>query len=249
MSEQRLAGKVAVVTGGARGLGQAYAERLAQDGADVAVIDLNAADETEKSVKAAGKKFFSSIGDVTEPETVEKFAADVKTQFGRCDIVVNNAGIYPFEPVSEMSFENWRKVLATDLDAPFIVSKAFLNLLKASGSGRIINVTSNTVWTVTVNFAHYISAKAGVVGLTRALATELADDKITVNCIGPSLVRTPGTEENGAVAYLENYSKTQAIHREETPQDLAGAVAFFASDDARFITGQTLIVDGGLVRL
>ena len=147
-----------------------------------------------------------------------------------------------------MTFEDWRLVLATDLDAPFIVSKAFLALLKASGSGRIINVTSNTVWTVTANFTHYIAAKAGVVGLTRALATELADSKITVNCVAPSLTRTPGTEENGAVEYLDTYAKMQVIHRSEEPKDLIGAVSFFASDDAAFITGQTLMVDGGMVR-
>ncbi len=249
MKMGRLDGKVAVVTGGAQGLGQAYAERLAQDGADVVVADLNPAPDTEKKITAAGRQALAVVCDVSVPEQVAALAAQADARFGRVDIVVNNAGIYPFQPFDQLTFEDWKRVMATNLDAGFLTAKAFVPGMKARRWGRIVGVTSNTCWVNDPNFLHYVTSKMAVVGFTRALASEVGNDGITVNCVGPSLTRTPGTEQSPAAQIFDTWQNSQAIRRLEQPEDMVGAVSFFCSDDAAFITGQTLMVDGGMVRL
>ena len=246
---EKLNGKVALVTGGAQGLGQAYAERLAQDGADIVIADLHAATATEQLVTATGRQVLSVVCDVSVPEQVEHLAHQAQTRFGRVDIVINNAGIYPFQPFDQMTFEEWRRVLATNLDASFLTAKAFIPGMKERKWGRVVGVTSNTVWVNDPNFLHYVTSKMGVVGFTRALASEVGGDGITVNCVGPSLTRTPGTEASPAAQIFDTWQKGQSIPRLEEPHDMVGAVSFFCSDDAAFITGQTLMVDGGMVRL
>ncbi len=245
----RLEGKVAVVTGGAQGLGQAYAERLAQDGADIVIADLNPSPDTEHKVTAAGRQALGVICDVSVPEQVDALAKTAFAKFGKVDIVVNNAGIYPFQPFDQMVFEDWKRVLATNLDANFLTAKAFIPGMKERKWGRVVGVTSNTVWVNDPNFLHYVTSKMGVVGFTRALASEVGNDGITVNCVGPSLTRTPGTEASPAAQIFDTWQKQQSIGRLEEPGDLVGAVSFFCSNDAAFITGQTLMVDGGMVRL
>ena len=242
--------KIAVVTGGASGLGQAYARRLAQDGADIVVADITAAQETEQLVKAAGGQAASYICDVSSEESVNQFAQAVQERFGRCDILVNNAGVYPNVPFDDMDFKQWRRVLSINLDGPFLMCKAFVPGMKQRRYGRIVNVASNTFGLVIEGFAHYIASKGGVIGLTRALATELGDFGIIVNAIAPGLTPTAATEKlwEGSTLF-EDMAKRQAIKRVETPEDLANAVSFLASDNASFITGQTLVVDGGLIRL
>ena len=245
----RLDGKVAAVTGGARGLGQAYAQRLAQDGAKIAVIDLLPTNDTEKLVQAAGREFFGFTGDVSDPEDVTRFAKEAQAKFGQVDIVINNAGIYPFQPFDQMTFEDWKRVLATNLDAGFLMAKAFVPGMKQRKWGRIVGITSNTCWVNDPNFLHYVTSKMAVVGFTRALASEVGGDGITVNCVGPSLTRTPGTEASPAAQIFDTWQKNQSIPRLEQPGDMVGGVSFLCSDDAAFITGQTLMIDGGMVRL
>jgi NAD(P)-dependent dehydrogenase (short-subunit alcohol dehydrogenase family) len=242
--------KVAVVTGGANGLGQAYARRLAQDGADIAIVDITEAQETEALIRAAGTQVASYICDVSSEQAVSRLAQAVQEDFGHCDILINNAGISPNVAFDDMDFKEWRRVLSINLDGMFLMCKAFVPGMKKQHYGRIVNITSNTVGLVIEGFTHYVASKGGVIGFTRALATELGEFGIIVNAIAPGLTPTPTTRKMWEGSSLfDDMAKRQAIKRVETPEDLAGAVSFLASDDAVFITGQTLVVDGGLVRL
>jgi NAD(P)-dependent dehydrogenase (short-subunit alcohol dehydrogenase family) len=246
----RLDGRVAVVTGGASGIGQAFARRLAEDGADVAVADLNPATETESMVKDAGRRSVSHRCDIASPEDVAQLAETVATQLGRCDILVNTAGIYPIVPFEELTFARWRQVLSINLDAMFLTANAFVPGMRQRQWGRIICVSSNSTGLVIPGYTHYIASKMGVIGFTRGLATDLASFGITVNAISPSLVRTPTTESGPqADGMFEAVAGMQAIKRTQLPGDLVGALSFLVSEDAAFITGQNLVVDGGLIRL
>ena len=170
--------------------------------------------------------------------------------FGRCDILINNVGIYPNEPFEAVDFAKWRRVMAINLDSMFLTAKAFAPGMVERGWGRIVNMASNTFNTSVTGYSHYIASKGGVIGFTRALANDLADKGITVNAIAPSLVRTHGTEVTNPRSdeRFAAVSAMQAIKRTQMPEDLTGALSFLVSDDAAFMTGQTLYVDGGWVR-
>lgn len=247
--------KVAVITGGARGIGQAFAKRLADDGVHIAAVDLGDAAETVKLVQAAGRKAIAVSCDVSSESAVSAMVKEVGKTFDHVDIVVNCAGIFPQKNFEDMTFADWRKVLATNLDSTFLVTAAFTPGMRARKWGRVVNMSSSTVGSVVTGFAHYVASKSGIVGFTRAAASDLAPYGITVNAIAPGLTRSPGAlgraprpiyqtmdEEFEAVAQM------QAIKRVEVPEDLVGAVSFLTSDDAAFITGQTINVDGGRVR-
>ena len=247
--------KVAVITGAANGIGQAFAKRLAEDGVHVAVVDITDGSDTVKLVQAAGRQAIYIKCDVSSEDSVAAMAKQVNAKFSHVDIVINCAGIFPQKEFSEMTFADWRKVLSTNLDGTFLVSAAFVPGMRARKWGRVVNMASSTLGSVVTGFAHYAASKGGIVGFTRALASDLAGDGITVNAISPGLTRSPGTlarapragfatmdDEFAAVAQM------QAIKRPEVPDDLVGAVSFLTSDDAAFITGQTLNVDGGRVR-
>jgi NAD(P)-dependent dehydrogenase (short-subunit alcohol dehydrogenase family) len=247
--------KIALITGAAGGLGQAFAKRLAEDGAHIVLVDIKPCDDTAKLVQAAGREAVPVICDITSEESVSHLAADVDRRFGRCDILINNAGIYPIQPFEQLTFADWRRVMALNLDAVFLVTRAFAPGMKRRGWGRVINLSSSTFNMVASGYTHYIASKGGVIGFTRALATELANHGVTVNAISPSLTRTPGTEgrmprpgRKDMDEEFEQIAKSQAIRRVQVPGDLTGVVSFLASDDSAFMTGQTLYVDGGMVR-
>jgi 3-oxoacyl-[acyl-carrier protein] reductase/(S)-1-phenylethanol dehydrogenase len=243
----RLEGRVAVVTGAANGIGRAYAGRLAAEGATVAVLDLVDGSATVGEVEAAGAKAASFVVDLADPDQVAEAAREVTATLGDPGILVNNAGIYPNQSFDDMSITDWRRMFAVNVESMFLTSKAFVPAMKAAGWGRIVNMTSNSVGLVIPGFAHYIAAKMAVIGLTRGLATELAEFGITANAIGPSLTRTRSTEA-GPEIFFELVPQMQAIKRLQMPEDLTGTLAFLVSDDAAFVTGQTFYVDGGLLR-
>jgi len=246
---RRLPGRAAVVTGAASGLGRAYARRLAQEGATVCVADIADASETEQLIRDAGGEAWAGGCDITDPASVEAFAQRVHERHGRCDVLVNNAGIYPVLSFEDMSFETWRKVLAVNLDGMFLMCKAFLPGMRERGYGRVVNITTTIPWLTVADFSAYSASKMGVIGLTRALATEYGPHGVTVNAAAPSLVRTATTEAGPQADMFAAVAGVQAIKRTQEPEDMVGTIAFLCSDDSAFMTGQTLVADGGLVRL
>jgi NAD(P)-dependent dehydrogenase (short-subunit alcohol dehydrogenase family) len=247
--------KVAVITGAANGIGQAFAGRLAEDGVHVVIADIADGGQTVKLVEAAGRQALACKCDVTSQDSVSAMAAQVQQKFGRCDIVINCAGIFPQLNFEQMKFEDWRRVMAINLDSAFLVSAAFVPGMKQRGWGRIVSMASSTLGSVVTGFVHYVASKGGIVGFTRALATELGPHGVTVNAIAPGLTRSPGTlarTPRAGFASMEDEfvanASMQAIKRPEVPDDLVGTISFLTSDDAAFITGQTLSVDGGRVR-
>jgi NAD(P)-dependent dehydrogenase (short-subunit alcohol dehydrogenase family) len=252
---KRLDGKVAVISGAAAGIGQASAVRLAEEGARIVIADREDAGKTLQLIKSAGGKAQAIRCDVSDPESVAGLQRQVEQGAGRCDILVNNAGIYPMQTFDEITFDDWRRVFSVNLDSMFLMTKAFVSFMRERRWGRIINIASDTVGLVVPGFTHYIASKAGVIGLTRALATEFGEEGITANAIAPGQTRTPGTEGRKIIpggmsqeTFFEFVANMQAIKRVETVADLVGVVAFLASDDAVFVTGQTIFVNGGLVR-
>ena len=249
MNRGKHQGKVAVVTGASSGMGREFALRLAKEGADLVLASRHLATETKQTIEETGAKAIAKPCDVTSNEDVRALAEAVKSEYNRCDILINNAGIYPFQPFAQMTYEDWRKVLLVNLDSLFFTCKAFVPIMKQNNWGRIINVASSSCWAVVPNNVHYIAAKMGVVGFTRALATEVADAGIRVNAVSPGLVRT-GTTKNGPQAQMfDTVKQMQAIHQTIEPNDVANVVSFLASSDSNFMTGQTLSVDGGFIRL
>lgn len=238
----------AVITGAANGIGQAYAKRLAADGFDIAVADVVNAAATRALVEAEGRKFFSAIVDVTSPESTQQFAIDVEAHLPPVTALINNAGIYPWKPFEDTDYETWRKVISVNLDGPFLMSRAFVPGMRARQFGRIVNVASTTFWLNAPQMTAYIASKGGVIGFSRALASEVGSSGITVNVIAPGLTNTK-TMRGVNEEIFDELPKQQAIPRMIEPQDLVGVVSFLCSKDSGFVTGQTIATDGGQVRI
>jgi len=243
-----LEGKVAVVTGAARGIGRALAEGLAAAGADIASLDLTESTEMVAAVTGMGRRAIGIPTDVSSPESVAAAAATVVAELGPAHILVNNAGLHPHQTsFADTSWELWSKTMRVNLDSMFLTCKAFHTQMDANGWGRIINMSSSVVNVAPLGGVHYIASKAGVLGLTRALARELGPH-VTVNALAPSLVDTPGLSETGiSQEVYDAVVGAQVLQELTTAQDLAGLVRFLCSHEARFLTGQHLHIDGGMV--
>jgi 3-oxoacyl-[acyl-carrier protein] reductase len=246
-----LSGKSAVVTGGSRGIGRAIALRLAEQGADVAfsyVANEAAAKETVAAIEGFGRKALPVQADVSQPESADALIKAALEAFGRIDILVNNAGITRDDLIMRMSLDDWRDVLETNLFGAFYAIKAVTRPMLKARSGRIVNITSVSGQAGQIGQANYSSAKAGLIGLTKATARELASRGITCNAVAPGFVLTELTKDLNEDLQKQLTERTP-LGRFGTVEEIASAVAFLVSDEAAFITGQVLAVDGGLVMM
>jgi 3-oxoacyl-[acyl-carrier protein] reductase/pyridoxal 4-dehydrogenase len=237
--------RVAVVTGAAQGIGAAIAKELAGEGHKVVVADINADGAKKVADEIDG---YPVTVDVSSPEQVAALTAEVLKTFGRVDILVNNAALVPFIKWEDITFEEWRRIMSVNLDGLFLVTRAIGDEMSKAGYGRIVNITSNTFVAGTANLAHYVATKGASIGLVRALAGELGKYGVTVNAVAPGLTASEGVlsgPHNEGFGYVV---AAQAFDRKGLPQDIAPAVAFLASEKAGWITGQTLVVDGGHTR-
>jgi pyridoxal 4-dehydrogenase len=244
----KLAGKTALVTGAAQGIGKAIATRLAADGATVCVADVNGAG-AEAVAAGLGNGAWGMTCDISDPAAVTAVMAEIEKRTGGVDIVVNNASIVPFVAWDDVDLAHWRKLIDVNLTGTFLVCRAATDQMRAKAKhGCVVNIASNTVFAGTPNMAAYVAAKGGVIGLTRALATELGAHNIRVNALTPGLIESDGVKaspHNEAFGFVE---MLQAIKGKGQPEHIADVVSFLASDDARWMTGQTVNVDAGMVR-
>jgi pyridoxal 4-dehydrogenase len=243
----KLKDRVAIVTGAAQGIGKAIASKLSEEGASVTIADIN-----EDGAKAAAESVSGDgLGvraDVSSPDDVQAMVDATVERFGRVDVLVNNAAIVPFIPWDEVDLDHWRKIMSVNLDGPFLAIKAVEKPMRDAGYGRIVNIASNTVLAGTPNMAAYVAAKGGILGMTRAFATELGPHGITVNAVAPGLTESEGvkaTPHNEAFGFVE---QLQALPGKGQPRQIAPAVAFLASEEAEWVTGAMLVVDGGHTR-
>ncbi|MGE0747623.1 MAG: SDR family NAD(P)-dependent oxidoreductase [Rhodospirillales bacterium] len=249
-TERILKGKVAIVTGGAMGIGYAIAEDLARRGAAIAVADRSEAEPAARRLAAAGHRALGVAVDVSDEAAVAAMAAAVEREFGRIDILVNNAGIYTTlkpRPFEEVDVAEFRRVMDVNVMGTFLCIRAVAPAMKRQNAGRIVNISSGVAFKGNPLMAHYVASKGAVVSLTRALATELGPHGVLVNSVAPGFTLSDGVERNpDLVAGVKEPSlRGRVISRSMVPADLVGAVAFFAAADSAFITGQTLVVDGG----
>ena len=245
----RLKDKVAIVTGAAKGLGRVFAIGLAKEGAKIMAVtrkDLDNLDKTVKEIEKLGGVAKSLQADVSIEKDAIRIAEETMKAFGRIDILVNCAAIYDGlvrKSFTEIDPKEWDQVMAVNVKGPWLCTRAVFPHMKQQGKGKIVNLSSEVFFTGSHGFIHYVSSKGGVIGLTRALAIELGPANININAVAPGFT---DTEASRSIADVKKYDVSRTpLRRLEEPNDLLGAVVFLASDDSDFITGQTLLVDGG----
>jgi NAD(P)-dependent dehydrogenase (short-subunit alcohol dehydrogenase family) len=238
--------KVAVVTGAAQGIGKAIARGLAAEGARIVVADLNRAAE-------AAEEFEDGVGlavDVADEGQVERMAREVEERCGRIDILVNNAGLYAslqMRPFTEIPVEEWRQVMDVNVLSMFLTTRAVVPRMREQGGGRIVNISSGTPFRGVPFLLHYVTSKGAIVALTRALAKELGRDDVLVNCVAPGFTMSDGVREHPKVieALRDVSVSSRTLQRDQEPEDVVGAVVFLCGPGATFVTGQTIVIDGG----
>jgi NAD(P)-dependent dehydrogenase (short-subunit alcohol dehydrogenase family) len=242
----RLEGKVAIVTGGAQGIGRAIADGLSREGARIVIADLQRAEE-------AAADFEDGVGlaaDVSSEEDTARMVAETVERCGRLDILVNNAGLYAslaMRPFDQIPLEEWRRVMDVNVASMFLSCKAAVPALREAGGGKIVNISSGTPFRGVPFLLHYVTSKGAIVAFTRALAKELGADGIHVNCVAPGFTMSDGVQAHPEVIEkLRDVSvAARTIQRDQVPADVAGAVVFLCTSEADFVTGQTMVIDGG----
>jgi len=245
MAEKELAGRVALVTGASRNIGRAIALALADAGATVVVNAVSALDQARavvKEIESRGGKAIASLADVTDENAVNTMVRSTVENFGRLDILVNNAAVRDVTPIDDIDFATWKRITGIILDGAFLCTKASLPALRKAGAGAIVNIGGMSGHTGAAGRPHVVAAKLGLVGLTRALAHDLARDAITVNCVVPGLIETErGASSGSKTAHLHD----TIIGRRGSPDEVAAVVRFLVGPNARYITGQDWHVNGG----
>lgn len=247
-----LSGRVAIVTGAGHGIGKEYANRLAQEGAGVLLADIDgtAAEERAAELRDAGLNAVGVRVDVRDEHDLTAMAATAVDSFGRIDVLVNNAALFATIPMSrapfhEIEIEEWDRMMAINLRGPWLASRAVFPVMRDQHYGKIINISSATALKGSASRIHYVASKAGVLGFTKTLAREVGPFGITVNCIAPGSTLSEESPDAQTLAMRKSGANDRAIQRVQVPEDLAGAVVFLSSSNSDFITGQTLVVDGG----
>jgi pyridoxal 4-dehydrogenase len=238
----KLKDRVAIVTGAAQGIGKAIADRLAAEGATVVVADLNGR-AAERAAPAGGAGVEC---DVSATDDVKRLVSETLSRFGRLDVLVNNASIHPFTAWDDLGFDEWRRIMATNLDAVYLTCREAYHPMRDAGYGRIVNIASNAVLAGIPNFAHYVAAKGGVMAFTRALTREVGQHGITVNAVAPGLTETEGVLASPWAETFEFALPLQSLPRRGVAMDIAPSVAFLASEEAGWVTGQMLVADAGM---
>jgi NAD(P)-dependent dehydrogenase (short-subunit alcohol dehydrogenase family) len=242
----KLAGKVAIVTGGAQGIGRAIADGLAREGARVAIADLQRAEE-------AASELDGGVGlavDVSSEADTARMAEETLARCGRIDVLVNNAGLYAslaMRPFDEIPLAEWRRVMDVNVASMFLTCKAVVPAMREQGGGRIVNISSGTPFRGVPFLLHYVTSKGAIVAFTRALAKELGKDNVLVNCVAPGFTMSEGVKQNPEVVEkLRDVSiAARTLQRDQVPEDVVGAVVYLAGPDSSFVTGQTIVIDGG----
>ncbi len=245
-------GKTAIVTGGAQGIGAAYAKALAAEGAKVCITDVGDGGAVRDAIVANGGEAIAVKADVTDPASVRAVVEETVKAFGGLDILINNAAVFgklSIGPFTDITSAEWDQVATVNVRGVFECCKAAVPEIRKRGGGRIVNVASATVFKGAPLLLHYVASKGAVVALTRALAREVGSDNITVNCIAPGLVISENIAANPSYGheFIAANTATRALKREAVPGDMIGPMVFLCSDESAFMTGQTVVVDGGSV--
>jgi NAD(P)-dependent dehydrogenase (short-subunit alcohol dehydrogenase family) len=242
----KLEGQVAIVTGGAQGIGRAIAEGLAREGARIVIADLQRAEE-------AAAAFDGGVGlevDVSSEPGTRRMVAETLSRCGKINVLVNNAGLYAslaMRPFDQIPLEEWRRVMDVNVASMFLTCKAVVPAMREQGGGKVVNISSGTPFRGVPFLLHYVTSKGAIVAFTRALARELGRDNVLVNCVAPGFTMSEGVKQHPEVVeQLRDVSiAARTVQRDQVPEDVVGAVVYLAGPDSSFVTGQTIVIDGG----